>query len=194
MTSLGTCRLVMPRSESTIASGGPVGELGVERRLDRRALGQRVRGRRRWRRGRRSGSRPAAASTSPYSAKVFGKKARTTWPKMIGSETFIIVAFRCTENSTPSALARAICAARNVAQRGHAHDRRVDDLAGEHRHRLAQHGGGRRRRRRARCAAMPASAMTADCSVERKSSAAMCATLVFESGVHAPIRCGCALA
>ena len=34
MTSLGTCRLVMPRSESTIASGGPVGQLGLEGRLD----------------------------------------------------------------------------------------------------------------------------------------------------------------
>ena len=52
-------------------------------------------------------------ASSPYRAKVFGKKARTTWPKMIGSETFIIVALRCTENSTPSALARAIWAARN---------------------------------------------------------------------------------
>ena len=59
------------------------------------------------------GDRPAAASVSPYSANVFGKNARTTWPKMIGSETFIIVALRCTENSTPSALARAICAVRN---------------------------------------------------------------------------------
>ena len=33
---------------------------------------------------------------------------------MIGSETFIIVALRWTENSTPSASARAICASRNV--------------------------------------------------------------------------------
>ena len=32
---------------------------------------------------------------------------------MIGSETFIIVAFKCTENNTPSAFARAIWAARN---------------------------------------------------------------------------------
>ncbi len=59
------------------------------------------------------GVRPAAASTAPYAAKVSGKKARTTWPKMIGSETFIMVALRCTENSTPSALARAIWAVRN---------------------------------------------------------------------------------
>ena len=32
--------------------------------------------------------------------------------------------------------------------------------------------------------------MTADCSFERKSPAVMWATLVFESGDHAPIECG----
>ena len=31
-------------------------------------------------------------------------------PNMIGSETFIIVAFRCSENSTPCARASSICA------------------------------------------------------------------------------------
>ena len=40
---------------------------------------------------------------------------RTAWPKMIGSETFIIVAFRCTEKSTPCALASATCAARKAS-------------------------------------------------------------------------------
>ena len=34
---------------------------------------------------------------------------------MIGSETFIIVAFRCRENSTPWALASSICSAMNAA-------------------------------------------------------------------------------
>ncbi len=33
---------------------------------------------------------------------------------MIGSETFIMVAFRCTENSTPWAFASAICASRKL--------------------------------------------------------------------------------
>ena len=33
--------------------------------------------------------------------------------------------------------------------------------------------------------------MTTDFSSERKSSAVMWATLVFESGLHAPIECGC---
>jgi hypothetical protein len=41
--------------------------------------------------------RPAAASCSPYASKTSAKNARTTWPKMIGSLTFIIVALRCTE-------------------------------------------------------------------------------------------------
>jgi len=34
---------------------------------------------------------------------------------MIGSETFIMVAFRCTENSTPWRLASAICASTKPA-------------------------------------------------------------------------------
>ena len=50
---------------------------------------------------------------------------------MIGSETFIIVALRCTENSTSSALARAICAVEELVERGGAHEGGVDDLAGE---------------------------------------------------------------
>ena len=54
------------------------------------------------------GLRPAPSRASPKAANVLGKKARTTWPKMIGSETFIMVAFRWTEKSTSSALARAI--------------------------------------------------------------------------------------
>ena len=39
MMSLGTCRLVMPRSESTIASAGPSWRRGGDRALDRGALG-----------------------------------------------------------------------------------------------------------------------------------------------------------
>ena len=35
-------------------------------------------------------------------------------PNMIGSLTFIIVALRCSENSTPSRLDPSICSARNV--------------------------------------------------------------------------------
>ncbi len=51
-----------------------------------------------------------------------------------------MVALRCTENSTPSALARAIWIARNASQRGHPHDRGVDHLTGQDRHGGAQDG------------------------------------------------------
>ncbi len=106
ITSLGTCRLVMPLSEFTIASGGPRGVHGLDVGLDLGLLG----------RGQRSGS---SRSTSPMP--LFGIDAEllerrrvlvehvleehlTAWPNMIGSETFIIVAFRCSENSTPCCL------------------------------------------------------------------------------------------
>ena len=40
---------------------------------------------------------PASAILSPYVSNTSAKYALTTWPKMIGSLTFIIVALRCTE-------------------------------------------------------------------------------------------------
>ena len=88
------------------------------------------------------GESPAAASVAPCSANTSGRKARTTWPKMIGSETFIIVALRCTENSTPSAFARATCAVRN--SRSDATRITVASTTSpvEDRHLLPQHGRG----------------------------------------------------
>ena len=77
------------------------------------------------------------------------------------------------------------------AQRGDAHDRGVDDLAGQHRHRRRAARWWCRRRRPARCAAIRRPSITMDFSLDRKSSAVMWATLVFESGDHAPIECGC---
>jgi hypothetical protein len=64
-----------------------------------------------------------------------GEVRRTAWPKMIGSETFIIVAFRCSENSTPLALGVGDLLGEELHERRGAHERGVDDLAGEHRHR-----------------------------------------------------------
>ena len=108
ITSEGTCRLVMPLSESTIAMSGPSSspcwtaalmaspsgsDETAESSAPRPSLAE----------------MPAAARAPPYCSNSVGKNARTTWPKMIGSETFIIVALRCTENSTSSAVARAIC-------------------------------------------------------------------------------------
>ena len=100
----GTCRLVMPLSELTIASARALrvqrGDVG----LDRAALGLRQL-RQAWRTGRRcrcSGrSRAAASARGVLLQHRRGRSARTAMPNMIGSETFIIVAFRCSENSTP---------------------------------------------------------------------------------------------
>ena len=44
-----------------------------------------------------------------------GSRRRTARPNRIGSDTFIIVALRCTENSTPRSLASATCSARNAS-------------------------------------------------------------------------------
>ncbi|MNE09085.1 hypothetical protein D3C80_1017510 [compost metagenome] len=45
---------------------------------------------------------------SPYAANTSAKYVSTTAPKIIGSETFIIVAFKCADNNTPAAFASAI--------------------------------------------------------------------------------------
>ncbi len=60
-----------------------------------------------WRRPRRARRRARAKTSAKY--------ARTAWPKMIGSETFIIVAFMCTEKRTPRAFASATSRARNAS-------------------------------------------------------------------------------
>ena len=75
-------------------------------------------------------------------SKTSGRNAWTTWPKMIGSETFIIVALRWTENSTSSALARAICAARNSSSAATCIAVASTTSPAQHRDRLAQHRGG----------------------------------------------------
>ena len=89
-----------------------VGQAGLDGRLDRVAVGQVVDARRGGRRGRRWARCPRRPAARRTARRASGKNACTTWPKMIGSETFIIVALRCTENSTSSALARAICSVR----------------------------------------------------------------------------------
>jgi hypothetical protein len=127
MTSLGTCRLVMPLSEFTIARRGPVGEALLDGGLDLVAVGQ----------GGEPvedaaeavvGGQAGGGEVGAVALEDLGKKGFTTWPKMIGSLTFIIVALRCTEKSTSSALARAICSRRKVVEGGRAHDGGVDDL------------------------------------------------------------------
>ncbi len=108
---------------------------------------------------------------------------------MIGSLTFIIVALRCTEKSTSSALARAICSRRKVSR----------DAA---RITVASTTSPSRTPRASLSTVVVPSvatwrmvrrslpASTTDCSLERKSSAPMVATLVLLSVLQAPIECG----
>ena len=135
--------------------------------------------------------RAELASASPCSSNTSAKNARTAWPKMIGSETFIIVAFRCSEKRTPCALASAICSARNASSARAAHHRGVDDLAREHRQPSLS---------------TVTAPSAATCSIRSSSSAverdrplgrAEVAVAhrrrraVLESFDHAPIECGC---
>ena len=112
---------------------------------------------------------------------------------MIGSETFIIVALRCTENSTSSALARAICSVRK--RRSAATFMKVPSTTSP-----ASTGIDSLSTVTVPSAAtcsmrsVSSDSMTTDFSLERKSSLPIVATLVFESGDQAPMRCGCALA
>ena len=136
---------------------------------------------------------PASASWAPYCSKSVGKNACTPWPKMIGSETFIIVALRWSENSTSSALARAICSVRkrrsaatlmNVPSTTSPASTGTDSLST-----VTVPSAETCSMRR-----VSSASITTDFSLERKSCSPMVATLVFESAVQAPIRCGWAFA
>jgi hypothetical protein len=58
---------------------------------------------------------------------------------MMGSETFIIVALRCSEKSTSCALASSDLLGEEGAQRAAAHEAGVDDVARKQRHAGLQH-------------------------------------------------------
>ncbi len=105
ITSLGTCRLVIPLSESTMQEVWAGGERCRSTALLASPSGCDSRS--------SSSPRPSFGADVAFSA-VLLKSRRprtrcTAWPKMMGSETFIMVALRCTEKSTPWALASAIC-------------------------------------------------------------------------------------
>ncbi len=53
-------------------------------------------------------------SVSACFLRTSSKNTETTWPKMMGSEIFIIVALTCSENSRPCFLATSICSAKNL--------------------------------------------------------------------------------
>ena len=190
ITSLGTWRLVMPLSLSTIARAGPAAmAAAISASIAARSASGRV-----WMRLSRSpmpslADTPSALKVAACLVNTSPKYARTAWPKMIGSETFIMVALRCTENSTPFAFASAICSARKacsatalmtVASTISPASTGSDSLS---------------------TVTSPVSATSSmrsssgessviDCSLDRKSPLVMCATCVFESGDHAPIEWG----
>ena len=191
ITSEGTCRLVMPRSESTIAIAGPSASPASTAALMASPSGSAAVAVRRAP-SPSLGEIPASASWAPYCSKRVGKNACTTWPKRIGSDTFIMVALRCTENSTSSALARAICSVRkrrsaatfmNVASTTSPASTATSSFST-----VVPSAVSSSIRR------VSSWSTTTDFSLERKSSWPMVATLVLESLLHAPIRCGCAFA
>ena len=155
ITSLGTCRLVIPRSESTIAR--PAGRVRLRDRLLDVLAGVRGKQLDRGQHARQPVRRVRAdpSSASPCSAKTSAKYARTASPKMIGSETFIIVAFMWTEKRTPQRLRVGDLRARGLVQRPPAHHGGVDDLARPSAFPVLEHGHRPVGARRARCAARP---------------------------------------
>ena len=82
------------------------------------------------------------SNVSPCFANTSAKYVFTAWPKMIGSETFIIVALRWIENSTPCACGGGHLLGEERVEGARAHEGGVDDLAGEDRDRLLEHGDG----------------------------------------------------
>jgi len=106
MMSLGTCRFVIPRAESTIASAGPLSKaLRTAASIGARSRSGRVAMRAITSPHPLFGSTPSASKAAPCAANTSAKNTFTAWPKMMGSETFIIVALRCSENSRLCALA-----------------------------------------------------------------------------------------
>ena len=104
-----------------------------------------------------------------------------------------MVAFRCTENSTSSAFARATWAVRNSRSAAtcmtDASTTSPASTGIDSRSTVVVPSAPANSIR-----SEPSASITADFSVERKSSSPIVATLVFESAVQAPIRCGWVLA
>ena len=115
MKSLGTCRPVIPLSELTMARAGRFAYSATMSSLiaffsasgsvsifDNRSPKPLLR------------LTPSFFNVAACFSITSLKKMETAWPKMMGSEIFIMVAFRCSENSTPSFLAASICSAKKA--------------------------------------------------------------------------------
>ena len=112
MTSLGTCRLVMPRAESTMARAGREAYCAAMSALicALSSGGRSAMASSREPRPLR-GFTPSRAKVCSCFAKTSAKNTDTASPNITGSETFIIVALRCSDSSRPSDFAAAICSA-----------------------------------------------------------------------------------
>ena len=107
---------------------------------------------------------------------------------MIGSETFIIVAFRCSENRTPCSLASAICSSRKAssARRRMTAPSKISPATTFTSFSTVTVPSS------ATCSIRSSSSASSvsDCSVERKSPSPIVATWVLESFDQSPIECG----
>ena len=193
MTSHGTCRLVMPLSESTIASAGPSASSASKDALIASPSG--------------SASRPLRMPPRPsFGVRPAGGERLAVLREGLREEGAHHVAeddrvgdlhhrgLQVHREQHALGLGAGDLRGEELAQRGDAHDGGVDDLAGEHRDGLAQHGGGAvvADQLDAQRAGLGRSPRTSRWSGSR--SAPMVATLVFESADQAPIRCGWVLA
>ena len=177
MTSDGACRFVMALSESTIAIDGPAASADSTASRTSGCAVKRL-------------ARPSFGLASSPSNTSSPTTARTAWPKMIGSETFIIVAFRCTEKSTPCALASATCSARKASSAA----RRMTAASSTSPASTAMPALSTvtvPSPPTCSTRTAPSAATVTDRSVQRKSPPDIVDTWDLESGDHAPIACGC---
>ena len=189
MTSLGTCRLVIPRSESTMAMPLRYSATSAVKAASSAwpcillmASPKPL-----------LGFTPRAVNVSPYFSKRGANHARTPCPKMIGSDTFIMVAFMCSENSTPLSFAQATCFCRNeVNESLHIKEESTTSPASTAtgvRSSVAFPDWSVKVMCR-----WPASVIVTDCSWLKKSPSVMLETWLSESADHLPMRWGFARA
>ena len=137
-------------------------------------------------------STPISAKTSACFVNTSSKKTETAHPNSTGSETFIIVAFKCNENNTPDLAASAICSLKNlrraatlmnVASATSLSSSLISDFRDVTAPSLLTNS----------LTAVPACAalIVVDFSFEKKSSPSIDATCVSESDDQVPIECGC---
>ena len=102
ITSLGTCKLVTPLSEFTMAKFGPsVNAFSKAASISKRCVSSNLFSFCRMLSYPLLGLTPIFLKTLLYFSKTSAKNKRIACPKIIGSLTFIIVAFMCRESKTP---------------------------------------------------------------------------------------------